>query len=174
MNRSGIPNLPGCRQGAALVEFTVVFPLLLSLCLGVIEFGRILQHHHLLTKSMRDAARYLARTQLPNCPADTTVTIDTTTAGSPGYFALGLARTGRPPAIGDATYDALVPYWNDAGFTATAYCVDNGSGAYRGLEVLPIITAQVNLDYDDVGFLGFFGIDSLTLTASHEEFHVGE
>ena len=45
-------------RGAELVEFALVLPLLLLLCLGVIEFGRAYYTYNILTKAVRDAVRY--------------------------------------------------------------------------------------------------------------------
>src|SRR5262245_49886603 len=53
------------RQGASLVEFTVVLPFLLFLAAGTFEFGSALYGHHVITTGLRDAARYLARVDDP-------------------------------------------------------------------------------------------------------------
>jgi Flp pilus assembly protein TadG len=47
-------------RGAELIEFAMVLPLLLLMCLGVIEFGRVYYTYHILTKALRDGARYAA------------------------------------------------------------------------------------------------------------------
>jgi Flp pilus assembly protein TadG len=47
-------------RGTAIVEFTVALPFLLFLMLATAEFGRILSEYNTLTKSVRDATRYLA------------------------------------------------------------------------------------------------------------------
>lgn len=47
-------------RGAAMVEFAIVVVPLLLLALGVAEFGRALYQYEALTKSTRDAARYLS------------------------------------------------------------------------------------------------------------------
>lgn len=51
-------------RGAELVEFALVLPLLLLLCLGVIEFGRAYYTYNLLTKAVRDGARFAASSQV--------------------------------------------------------------------------------------------------------------
>ncbi len=48
------------QRGAALVEFALVLPLLLLLCLTVVELGRAFWHYKVLVQSAREAARYLA------------------------------------------------------------------------------------------------------------------
>jgi hypothetical protein len=48
------------RRGQALVEFSLVFPILLTLILGIVEFGRLLVTYSSVTTASRDAARYAA------------------------------------------------------------------------------------------------------------------
>ncbi len=48
------------QQGMAIVEITLVLPLLLLLLLAVSEVGRILYQYNTLTQAQRDGARYLA------------------------------------------------------------------------------------------------------------------
>lgn len=59
MHGSSLP--PGRRQkGVAMVEFTIVLPLLLFLLLAIGEFGRMLYHYNNLLQANRDAVRYVA------------------------------------------------------------------------------------------------------------------
>jgi hypothetical protein len=51
-------------RGAALVEFTVVAPLLFTLMFGFTEIGRLLYQQNQLTKQVTTGARYIAR--VPN------------------------------------------------------------------------------------------------------------
>jgi Flp pilus assembly protein TadG len=50
--------IPGSQQGAAAVEFAVVFPLLIMLLFGMIEFGLYLFNRQVITNACREAARY--------------------------------------------------------------------------------------------------------------------
>ena len=45
-------------KGAELVEFALVLPFLLLCCAGVIEFGRAYYSYNILTKAVRDGARF--------------------------------------------------------------------------------------------------------------------
>jgi Flp pilus assembly protein TadG len=51
---------PGRQRGAALVELALIIPLLLVLTMITTEFGRAMYQYNLITKSVRDAVRYLA------------------------------------------------------------------------------------------------------------------
>lgn len=50
-----------CTSGSSLVEVTIVMPLAVSLMAGGVEFGRALWAYHTADKSVKSAARYLAR-----------------------------------------------------------------------------------------------------------------
>jgi hypothetical protein len=60
-----ILRLRDCTSGSALLEATIVFPVVLVLMVGVIDMGRAVQDYHTADKSMRSAARYLARVPAP-------------------------------------------------------------------------------------------------------------
>lgn len=51
------------QRGLAIVEFTIVLPLLLLLMLAAAEFGRALYQYDTLTKAVRDGARYYSDSQ---------------------------------------------------------------------------------------------------------------
>ena len=48
------------QKGVAIVEFALVLPFLLLLTFITTEFGRAIWEYNTLTKSVRDAARYLS------------------------------------------------------------------------------------------------------------------
>jgi len=51
---------PKAQQGVALVEFTLVLPVLLLLLLAFGEFGRMLYQYNVLLQASRDADRFVA------------------------------------------------------------------------------------------------------------------
>lgn len=53
-------NPPQAQRGVALVEFTLVLPLLLLLLLAFGEFGRMLFQYNVLLQASRDAGRFVA------------------------------------------------------------------------------------------------------------------
>jgi len=53
-------NPPQAQRGVALVEFTLVLPMLLLLLLAFGEFGRMLYQYNVLLQASRDADRYVA------------------------------------------------------------------------------------------------------------------
>ncbi|KLK92639.1 hypothetical protein AA309_13160 [Microvirga vignae] len=80
-------NVLECESGAALVEMTVILPVLLILFVGGVEFGRALTYHHAIEKAARDTGRYLSR--LPEALA-----FDQTRARN--YFQYGLFTSQLP------------------------------------------------------------------------------
>ena len=89
------------QTGVALVEFALVLPLLLLLTFIVTEYGRALYQYNTLTKSVRDAARYLS-IQIPGTKI--TEAKNLVVYGNP-------AGTGTPLAIG-LTSAKVEVVWN--------------------------------------------------------------
>jgi Flp pilus assembly protein TadG len=155
------------RRGVSIIEMTVMLPVLVSLAFGVAEFGRALQHHHVMNKAMRDAARYLTRVPV-DCPSgaatgSVTNGADITTAKN---LALNAAPTGGTPRLS---------YWtNPASVTVQVDCFDNTAGTYRGQSGMPLITVAASVPYQDVGFLAVLGLPAMTFNPSHQQLHIGE
>lgn len=55
------------QNGVALIELALAIPFMIMLSMIVIEFGRAMYEYNTVTKSVRDAARYLT-VQLPPAP----------------------------------------------------------------------------------------------------------
>jgi Flp pilus assembly protein TadG len=65
----GVRRLFRCDLGAELVEMGLVFPLLLLVVLGILDFGILFHRYEVLTNAAREGARLAT---LPNyCPNDT-------------------------------------------------------------------------------------------------------
>jgi Flp pilus assembly pilin Flp len=169
-------------QGASLVELTLLMPLLLALMGGAVEFGRAFQQHHIATKGVTSAARYLARVLNPElCPASGGQPDTTGTWNSDVDKAQLLAQKG--------TFDDSLPYlindWRDgvtdSVFTASIVCIDNSAGAYRGLAEQPIITVSGEFRFRGIGMLGAINAikggtvdtNGWIIRASHEELYIG-
>ena len=93
------------QNGVALVEFALILPFLLLLSLLAVEFGRAIWEYNTLTKSVRDAARYLA-IQTPG-------TKITQARNLMVYGNLG--GTGAPLARGLSASNVPDPTWQTAG-----------------------------------------------------------
>lgn len=148
------------RGGAALVEFTLVAPLLLLLMCGMAEFANAMRQYHIMEKGVRDAGRYLARVPMSGCTIGSAETI----------AARNLALTGRTSSGAN-----LLPTWSDPATVNVdvAQCFNNSGNAYRGRALIPIIEVTASAPYVDLGLLSIIGIDGITLEVQHQQFWVG-
>jgi Flp pilus assembly protein TadG len=149
------------KRGAALVEFTLVAPLLIMLMCGLAEFANAMRQYHIMEKGVRDASRYLARAHMDGCAID----------GDATAAAQNLALTGQMSGG-----SALLPTWTDPSSVAVAVadCIDNTGGAYRGHDQIPVIEVTTSAPYEDLGLLSIIGIDTIDLEVSHQELWIGE
>lgn len=150
------------RKGAALVEFTLVAPMLIGLMCGLAEFGQALRQYHVMEKGVRDAARYLA-----HAPANPPCTgIADATWGTYVGEAKNLAVYGRT-----SSGTALFKGWTDTGTVSIPDppCLANPRS---NAATLPQITVTAAAPYSDLGMLGFLGFGPITLTVSHQELKV--
>jgi Flp pilus assembly protein TadG len=162
-NSSAESHLLRNETGTVLLEATLVLPFLLLFAIGAFEFGRILQHHHVVVKAVRDAGRYLARVPA-KCPAGAIANAANETT------AINLAMTGV--AAGGSP---RLSYWtNPATVSISVTCFDNTAGAYYGRPYIPLVTVTATVPYGDVGFLEILGFDPITFQLSHEEVNFGE
>ncbi len=175
-----------CRSesGTAAVEFALFLLLILMPFLfGIFDIGRALEQHHVVTKSVRDAARYSAR--VPGYDATTPFEVNCVAtgamAGSSGSAGevKDLAMYGKVNPV--ETDAPLLGAW-DAASDARAYqtvcitgpvaletpVVDNGDT----LDI-NIVRVTAIVPYDDVLFQAF-GIPPITFNVSHEERYIGQ
>ncbi|MDP2254495.1 MAG: pilus assembly protein [Polaromonas sp.] len=93
------------QKGVALVEFALILPFLLLLSMITTEFGRAMYQYNTLTKSVRDASRYLSL-QTPG----------TKITEARNLMVYGnTAGTGTPLALGLTTAHVPDPTWQTAG-----------------------------------------------------------
>ena len=167
--RFGIARFAGNDRGAALVEFTLVAPLLVLLGAGLAEFGLMLHQQQIITKSVRDAARYAARTSyvFKTCPLN----------GQPEWAQM-VADTQNLALRGKLSSSAplLISSWNSNSMvTVTHTCVAPGTlvSTAPGSNI-PVITVSAAAPYAGAtGFFGFLGLTTFNLTASHSQMWTG-
>ena len=103
----------GPQAGVAIIEFALVVPVLLLLSMLAIEFGRAMYQYNALTKSVRDAVRYLS-IQLPG----------TGIAEARNLVVYGnLTGTGAPLVPGLTAGHVPDPTWQDAGASPIIHTV---------------------------------------------------
>ncbi len=149
------------RKGSAAVEMALVTPLLLTIMFGSVEVGNYFYNEHLLTKAVRDGARFAARQNFSyygcsGAPSGTVVA-DTQNLVKTGYL------TG--------TEDRLNA-WNANTITLDTSCNTALalSGIYRGKTTgAPVVTVKAAVPYKPIlsTIFGFSGA-GITLNATQK------
>ena len=177
--------LMGAVSGTAVVEFSLfLFFILMPFLFGIFEIGRALEQHHVVTKSVRDAARYVARTRDDNGKAFTTTNlIDVGCAGTGAVVGLS-----DPAAAGNAKdlamYGKFSPDSNDtplmaawdAAADSAAYqtvCISGPVAVDTGTLTVDVVTVTAMVPFEDI-LLQAFGIPQITFNVSHQERYIGE
>lgn len=155
-----LPRFLKDRKGAALVEFSLLAPVLILLMCGMGEFANAMRQYHIMEKGVRDAGRYLARVPMTGC----------TVNGSAVTAARNLALTGRTSG---GTY--LLGSWTDPNSVtvSVAQCLDNTGGGYRGYPQMPVLEVTARAPYADLGMLTVLGLGSITLEVRHQQLWIG-
>jgi hypothetical protein len=127
------------QQGVALVEFALVLPFLLVLSIVTFEYGRAVWQYNTLTKSVRDAARYLSL-QTPG----------TKVAQARNLMVYGnLGGTGAPLVRGLSTSHVPDPVWQTAG---TAPVINTVTVRISGYQFTPMLSSAFGLPINGVTY----------------------
>ncbi len=171
-----LKNLRRSRSGAAAVEFALLMIfIIMPLFYGLFEMSRALQQHHIVLKSVRDAARYAARLPRPEFTPPFTAFEDPCVAGSANealdiknLAMYGTLTTSGPPQL---------PGWTDystlciSGPTVTADFVSQAGTTMSGRA---FVRVNAIVPYQDLGLFTLLGITDFNITAQHEEPYIGE
>jgi Flp pilus assembly protein TadG len=183
-----------CRKGAAAVEFGIVVAILfIPLIGGSIELGRGIHHYQVVTKSMRDATRFMSRLPKSAIPdtldggaGGTGACSNTENTGVAGQ-AKNLAMYGNIAGTGTA----FLPYWTAPANLATIdMCgpvalgtagITCGGNAIAGTVTVDgedldveIVCLTTTVTYDDIGFLSALGLGPITYTVAHQQRWIGD
>jgi Flp pilus assembly protein TadG len=147
--------LARCSSGSALVEMTIIIPVAISLMAGGVDFGWWVSTQATGSKSVRDAARYLA-----TLPTPINVCSNSTAVAN----AQSLAVYGKLGGV-DGTDTPLVPGWQMNGGTNNNVTVSCSGSSVIVAAKFPfisiILTPLVPI------------ASTYTLSAQHEEVQVG-
>lgn len=165
--------------GTAAVELVLVLPLLLALLALAIDGGRFLADYHAVSKSVADAARFLART---GAGPEACVSGALDRAQLNVARAVRLTMTGR--IDGDPAADSLVAGWTAAdlseaatGVSITRECLDNSGaalgGLYAGSAAIPSILVEARVPFR-FGLGRVLGLGpTMTLNVAHKTARTG-
>ena len=146
--------LARCSSGTAMIEMTIVIPVAISLMAGGVDFGMALSTQATGSKSVRDAARYLANIRWASAgPCNWPTTPDAVDQ------AKNLAVTGQ---LTGGT--ALIQGWQKSDVTVSCDSTTN-----------PVtVTVSATFPYNSIIVATFLPIASTyTLRTQHEEPQVG-
>ena len=127
------------QRGAALVEFALVLPLMLMMTCLVTEFGRAYYQYNTITKSVREAVRYLS-VRAANVDIDKAKNI--AVYGNP-------AGTGTPLAPGLSITNVSIPDRGTAGSYPTFSTV---SVVVTDYTFVPMVTNTFGLTFSNITF----------------------
>lgn len=150
------------RKGSAAVEMALVTPLLLIIMFGSVEVGNYFYNEHLLTKAVRDGARYAARQNFSFYSACTGAPTGTVVAET-----RNLVKTGYVTGTGDR-----LAAWNANTITLDTSCNTALAltGIYRGKTTgAPVVTVAATVPYTPIVGTAFgFSGSGITLNATQK------
>ena len=176
-------------SGTAAVEFSLfLFFILMPFLFGIFEIGRALEQHHVVTKSVRDAARFVARTRDDSGAAFTTTNlIDDGCAGTGALDTTPLGPAAAGNAKDLAMYGKFRPDLGDTPLMAAWIVTADDSTAYKTVCItgpvevttvtsslkINVVTVTATVPFEDI-LLRAFGIGPITFDVSHQERYIGE
>ena len=153
------------KDGSALVEATIVMPLLLSLFLGVFEFSWFFYNQQLVVSGLRDAARYMTRIELTDGNRDPCAQKDQ-------YGALYTDDAANIATTAQATGGSpRVSGWSAADVTiscSSSAALENGDYA-DGSTSMTIIDVATRFADPSLGLFATSGLKAPMLSFSHQE-----
>jgi Flp pilus assembly protein TadG len=152
-------------SGSSLVEYAIVFILLMTMLLGVSDFGRALYAYHFVSNAAREAARY-ASVRGSTCSVDGSCTAANSASGVAGPYSQAAATTDiqdfvkNAPAGINTSQLTTTPAWpnpNDLTTCATTY---NAPGCTVEVQVKYVFKFSSALVFKSAG---------LTMTSASQE-----
>jgi Flp pilus assembly protein TadG len=156
-------------DGSALVEATIVMPLLLSLFLGVFEFSWFFYNQQLVVSGLRDAARYMTRIELTDGNRDPCVQKDQNgvlyTADAANIATTAQASGGSARVSGWSAADVTISCSSSAALDAGNYA--------DGATSMTIIDVATRFADPSLGLFATLGLKAPMLSFSHQERFIG-
>jgi hypothetical protein len=157
-------------DGSALVEATIVMPLLLTLFLGVFEFSWFLYNQQLVVSGLRDAARYMTRIELTNgnrnpcAQKDQNGVLYTADAANIATTAQSL-EGGSARVSGWSADDVTI-------LCVSSAALENGDYA-DGSPAMTLIDVATRFANPSLGLFSSLGLKPPMLSFSHQERFIG-
>jgi Flp pilus assembly protein TadG len=156
-------------DGSALVEATIVMPLLIAFFLGVFEFSWFFYNQQLVVSGLRDAARYMTRIELTDGNLDPCVQKDQNgvlyTADAANIATTAEATGGSARVNGWSAADVTISCVSSAALDAGNYA--DGS---TSMTIIDVATCFAD---PSLGLFASLGLKLPMLSFSHEERFIG-
>lgn len=157
-------------RGVAMVEFSVILPLLLMIFLGIAELGRALLFYQRLTEVVETGARYAARANgaVDDTDCSALTSWPSVIADTENVVIFGRVAGGSPP---------VVPGLDSADPAVADVEVNLVSRAVTGVGDVCVVQVVARVKYTGIfgtQLIPLLGIAQPTLTAQSEERYVGE
>jgi Flp pilus assembly protein TadG len=156
-------------DGSALVEATIVMPLLIALFLGVFEFSWFFYNQQLVVSGLRDAARYMTRIELTDGNLDPCIQKDQNgvlyTADAANIATTAEATGGSARVHGWSAADVTISCFSSAALDAGNYA--------DGSTSMTIIDVATRFADPSLGLFTTLGLKLPMLSFSHEERFIG-
>jgi Flp pilus assembly protein TadG len=129
-------------EGAALLEYAIIFILMMTLLFGIMGMGQMLYSYHFVSSVARDATRWAAVNGY-TCNSDGSCTAPATGPDVKTYV------TNHTPLGIDSSQVTTTPNWNPAGSNGPTIC----SAGVKGISAVKIdnypgCTVQVQVSYN--------------------------
>jgi Flp pilus assembly protein TadG len=150
------------RSGAAAAEMALMTPLLMILMFGSFELGNYFWNGHIVTKAVRDGARYASRQSFDNfdCSAETVSSAVITDTQN-------LTRTSQIASGGSARLAG----WTDANSVNVEMRpgpVEDYAGFYTGMDCVPVVIVTATVPYTSLFATLGFDTTGLNVSANSE------
>jgi Flp pilus assembly protein TadG len=147
-------------RGTALIEGAIALPVLFLLFFGVFEFSWYFYEQHRVSTGIRDAARYIARSE-NLIWTSTPPTIPAAVACNAQLLAVNGDISGSCPSTGSrvagwSTSDVQIPP------PTSVACVCQGGA-------MQVVTVSTSFTPTNLGFFGFLNIGPFAIIISHTE-----
>ncbi|WP_017931166.1 TadE/TadG family type IV pilus assembly protein [Robiginitomaculum antarcticum] len=142
------------KLGAITAEAALIFPVLILLGLGAVDYSNLLYQKHMMETSLTSAGIYLSKTRDPQ---------------SREGQAKALAITGH--IMGG---EAKLRNWTADDITISYAIVDNTKGDYRSGETVTTVQLSTELAYTGMGLINAVAPGDIIMRANYEERIVGE
>jgi Flp pilus assembly protein TadG len=160
------------QRGSAIVEGTIVVPVLLTFLLGLYEFSWAFYQQQLISTGLRDAARYLARYDYLTCGGTPSTSCATAVTNAKAIATTGAVSGGTAMVKGWTTSNVTVAFSSTTNTLASSPC---GTTPCRSAFTGVVYTVTVSTNFQDptLGLFGALGLTGPSISVSHTERVIG-